>query len=195
MVARIVCPSSRKPPKSSVITSTLAVFETYTPGRPPIAEGALEAMLPQAREQYLTQRARTDQQEDSPWTTLFKKEMQLEHAFAKAGGLLVVGTDPTGYGGIVAGYANQRAVKLLVESGFSPEEAISIATLNGARYLGIDDRIGTVTAGKVADLIVVRGDPSAAISDVHNVELVFKSGIGYNSQKLFQSVKGTVGLH
>ena len=177
------------------ITSTLAVFETYTPGRPPIADGALEAMLPQAREQYLTQRARIDQQEDSPWTTLFKKEMQLEHAFAKAGGLLVVGTDPTGYGGIVAGYANHRAVELLVKSSFSPEEAISIATLNGARYLGIDDRVGTVSVGKVADLIVVRGDPPTSIGDVRNVELVFKGGIGYDSQKLFESVKGTVGLH
>ena len=177
------------------ITSTLAVFETFTPGRPPIADGALEAMLPQAREQYLNQRARVDQQETSPWTTLFKKEMNLEYAFARAGGLLVVGTDPTGYGGIVAGYANQRAVELLVESGFSPEEAISIATLNGARYLGIDDHVGTVTPGKVADLIVVGGDPSTAIGDVRNVELVFKGGIGYDSQRLFDSVKGTVGLH
>jgi imidazolonepropionase-like amidohydrolase len=177
------------------ITSTLAVFETFTPGRPPIAEGALEAMLPQAREQYLAQRARVDQQESSPWTTLFKKEMELEYAFVRAGGLLVVGTDPTGYGGIVAGYANQRAVELLVESGFSPQEAISVATLNGARYLGIDARVGTVTPGKIADLVVVRGDPSTSIGDVRNVELVFKGGIGYDSQKLFESVKGTVGLH
>jgi enamidase len=177
------------------ITSTLPVFETFTPGRPQISDGALEAMLPRAREQYLNQRARVDQQQDSPWSTLFKKEMELEYAFAKAGGLLVVGTDPTGYGGIVAGYANHRAVELLAESGFSPEEAISVATLNGARYLGIDDRAGTVAAGKVADLIVVRGDPSVSIGDLRNVEIVFKNGIGYDSAKLFGSVKGTVGLH
>ena len=115
--------------------------------------------------------------------------------FAEAGGLLVVGTDPTGFGGVVAGYSNQRALELLVQSGFSPVEAIRIATLNGARYLGRDGKIGTITAGKQADLIVVRGDPSAKIEDVENVEIVFKRGVGYDSAKIFESVKGRVGLH
>ncbi len=119
----------------------------------------------------------------------------MEHAFAEAGGLLVVGTDPTGYGGVVAGYSNWRAIELLVEAGFSPVEAIEVATLNGARYLEMDDRIGSVTVGKWADLVVVRGDPSTDIADVRNVELVFKHGIGYDSAKLFASVVGTVGLH
>jgi imidazolonepropionase-like amidohydrolase len=176
------------------MTSTLPVFETYTPGRAPVGNRVLDAMLPEARDQYLRTRARIAVQENSPWTVLFEKEMQMERAFAEAGGLLVVGTDPTGYGGVVAGFSNWRAVELLVEAGFGHEAAIQVATLNGAKYLGVDDRVGTVAAGKVADLIVVRGDPSTTIGDIQNVEIVFKDGIGYDSAKLFASVKGTVGL-
>jgi imidazolonepropionase-like amidohydrolase len=176
------------------LTSTLPVFETYTPGRAPVGNRVLDAMLPEARDQYLRTRARIAVQEGSPWTVLFAKEMEMERAFVEAGGLLVVGTDPTGYGGVVAGFSNWRAVELLVEAGFSSEGAIQVATLNGARYLGVDDRVGTVAVGKVADLIVVRGDPSSTIGDIENVEIVFKDGIGYDSAKLFASVKGTVGL-
>jgi imidazolonepropionase-like amidohydrolase len=177
------------------ITSTLPVFETYTPGRPPAARGAIDAMIPEAREQYLRTQLRIAGQEESDWSVLFKKEMKMEHAFSEAGGLLVVGTDPTGYGGVVAGYSNWRAIELLVEAGFSPVEAIEVATLNGARYLEMDDRIGSVTVGKWADLVVVSGDPSTDIAEVRNVELVFKEGIGYDSAKLRASVVGTVGLH
>lgn len=177
------------------ITSTLPVFETYTPGRPPAARGAIDAMLPEAREQYLRTRLRIASQEESDWAILFKKEMEMEHAFAEAGGLLVVGTDPTGYGGVVAGYSNWRAIELLVEAGFSPIEAIEVATLNGARYLEMDDRIGSIAVSKWADLVVVRGDPSTDITEVRNVELVFKDGVGYDSAKLFASVVDAVGLY
>jgi enamidase len=176
------------------VTSTLPVFETYTPGQPPAPGGALDAMVPATRDRYLRTRARIAVQEGSPWSELFVKAMQMERAFAEAGGLLVVGTDPTGYGGVVAGYSNWRAMELLVEAGFSPEEAIMISTLNGAKYLGQEERIGTVAEGKVADLVVVRGNPSADFTDVENVEIVFKDGVGYDSKKLFASVKGTVGL-
>ncbi len=176
------------------LTSTMTVFETFTPGRPPASTAALDAMLPASRDQYLRRRAQIAVQTESPWASLFDKVMQLEVAFARAGGLLVVGTDPTGYGGVVAGFANQRAIKLLVEAGFSPVEAIQIATLNGARYLDVDDRVGSIEVGKRADLAVVRGNPAATISDIENVELVFKDGVGYDSAKLIQSVKNTVGL-
>ena len=176
------------------ITSTLPVFETYTPGRPPASNGAIDAMATEARDQYLRTRARVAVQEGSPWATLLYKEMELEKAFADAGGLLVVGTDPTGYGGVVAGFSNHRAVELLVEAGFSPLEAIKVATLNGAVYLEREDQVGTIAVGKAADLMIVEGDPSADITDLNNVEIVFKDGIGYDSEKLISSAKGSVGL-
>ena len=177
------------------ITSTLTIFETFVRARPGASAHALEAMLPEARRQYEQSRAGIPPFIDSLFTVVLRKEMQLEKMFADAGGLLVVGTDPTGFGGVVAGYSNQRALELLVEAGFTPLEAIRIATLNGATYLGREARIGSIAVGKQADLVVVRGDPSTSIGDVKNVELVFKQGVGYDSPKIFASVKGRVGLH
>jgi hypothetical protein len=177
------------------VTSTLTVFETFAPGRPPAPQGALDAMLPEARDQYLRRRVLIASQASSPWSTLLRKEMDFERDFFRAGGLLLVGTDPTGYGGVVAGYSNLRALELLVETGLTPLEAITVATLHGAQYLGRADRIGSIAVGKRADLVVVRGDPSATIADVQQVETVFKDGVGYDSAKLFASVKGRVGLH
>ena len=126
---------------------------------------------------------------------LVKRDMELERAFVAAGGLLIAGPDPTGDGGVVPGYGDQRGIELLVEAGFSPVEAIKIATLNGATYMGRQDQIGTIAAGKHADLVVMKGDPSKKISDIENVEVVFKDGIGYDSAKLFDSVKGRYGQY
>ena len=118
----------------------------------------------------------------------------MELAFARAGGLLIVGTDPTGGGGVIAGYSNQRALELLVEGGFTPLEAIRIGTLNGATFLGRANRTGSIAVGKDADLVVIAGDPATRIADVRNVQIVFKQGIGYDPAKLVESVKGKVGL-
>jgi len=176
------------------VTSTLTVFETLVPGREPASDGALDAMAPEVRDQYLRRRARIAVDRKSPWGALFQKEMAFEHAFAKAGGLLVAGTDPTGYGGVVAGFSDQREIALLVEAGFTPIEAIRVATMNGATYLGRDHTIGSIAAGKAADLVVVDGDPTSRIGDITKVETVFKDGIGYDSAKLVAATKGTVGL-
>jgi hypothetical protein len=120
--------------------------------------------------------------------------LEFERAFVAAGGLLLTGEDPTGFGGVLAGFGDQRGVELLVEAGFSPLEALHIATENGAKFLGEADRIGTVAVGKRADLVVVRGDPAKTIADIEKVEIVFKDGVGYDPNKLIGSVRGTVGL-
>jgi enamidase len=180
--------------KGVAITSTLPVFETMTPGRPAVPDAVLDTMLPEVRDQYLRSWSRIAGSSDSVWPELFKKGMELERRFFEAGGLLLVGTDPTGYGGVVAGHANLRALELLVEAGLSPLEAIRVATLNGARYLRVEDELGTIEVGKIADLVVVNGDPAADITDIRKIELVFKDGIGFDSKKLFASVRGTVGL-
>ena len=181
--------------KHVALTSTLTVFETFTPGRPKAPQGALDAMLPEARAQYTQTWTQVASQPTSPYATLLPKEMQFELAFVRAGGQLLAGTDPTGYGGVVAGYSNHRELELLVEAGLTPLEAIKVATLNGAEYLGRATRVGSIAIGKRADLLVVNGDPSSRIADIEKVETVFKDGIGYDSAKLFSSVKGSVGLH
>lgn len=176
------------------ITSTLPVFELGVPNRPPLQQRVLDAMLPESRTSYLTQRAIRHASPTNNYPAAFKKEMQLEHAFVQAGGLLLAGPDPTGMGGTLAGFGDQREVELLVEAGFTPVEAIHIATANGAEFLGVAERVGTLAPGKQADLVVIHGDPSRDINDIEKVEVVFKDGIGYDSAKLIESVRGMVGL-
>ncbi|HEV2350635.1 MAG TPA: amidohydrolase family protein [Terriglobia bacterium] len=177
------------------ITSTLPIFETFVPNRPPLSQRVLDSLVPETRIAYLTGRARVAGSKDSPWPVIFKKEMQFERDFVKAGGLLLAGNDPTGYGGDLAGFGDLRGVELLVEAGFTPSEAIHIASANGAAFLGELDRIGTIAPGKQADLAVIHGDPAKNIADIQNVTLVFKDGIGYDSAKMIDSVRGSVGLH
>jgi enamidase len=174
------------------LTSTLTVFETFTPGTP--MPPGLEVLDPILRDQFLARKAATDRATSSIYSTLFPKMRQLEVEFFRAGGQLLVGTDPTGGGGVIAGFSNQRAIELLVESGLTPLEAIKVATLNGATYLGRADRVGSIAVGKQADLVVLDGDPTTRISDVRKVRLVFKQGVGYDPAKLIASVSGKVGL-
>ena len=178
--------------KKVALTSTLTVFETFTPGRP--LPPGLDVLEPQLKEQFEQRYAAVQRQTNPLYAALFAKGMALERAFVRAGGLLIAGTDPTGAGGVIPGYSNQRQVELLVDAGFTPLEAIRICTLNGATYLGRAAITGTVAVGKQADLVVVNGDPSTRISDIRNVELVFKQGVAYDPAKLIASVKGKVGL-
>ena len=165
------------------MTSTLVIFETFVANRPPLQQRVLLAMSMPSRADYLAVRTKIAESK-GPGGELLKKEMQFEHDFVKAGGLLLSGEDPTGYGGVLAGFGDQRQVELLVEAGFTPLEAIHIATQNGAEFLGEGDRLGTLNVGKAADLVVIKGDPSEKIEDIENVELVFKDGIGYDSNKV-----------
>jgi hypothetical protein len=174
------------------VTSTLPVFESSVPGRPKLQRRTLDAMSAESAQSYLTARANVPL--DSPMTALLRKEMDFEVAFVNAGGLLLAGPDPTGNGGVLPGFGDQRELELLVEAGFTPVEAVKIATENGAVYLGQQDRIGTLSPGKQADLVVIKGDPSKSIDEVENVETVFKAGIGYDSKRLIDSVRGQVGI-
>ncbi len=180
--------------KHVAVTSTLAIFETFTPGRRVAGKAELDALAAPLRESYLTRWAAINVQNNETLKKAFAKDLQLEAKFFRAGGLLVAGTDPTGYGGCLAGYGDWRAIELLVEAGLTPLEAIEVATHNGAKLLKIDRETGSVEAGKAADLIVVNGDPAKTISDLRKTETVFKDGVGYDSQKLFDSVKGLVGI-
>ena len=179
--------------KHVALTSTLTVFETFTPNRP--MPPGLDVLEPQLKAQF-EQRFTQTQQSTRPsvYTTLFPKARQLEVDFFRAGGTLLAGTDPTGGGGVIPGYSDQRALELLVESGLTPLEAIKVGTMNGATFLGRANLVGSIAAGKQADLVVIGGDPSARIEDIRHVEIVFKQGIGYDPAKLIASVRGKVGL-
>jgi enamidase len=173
------------------ITSTLTVFETLAPGRP--LPPGLDVLVPELRDQFQQRYDAAQRNPRGAMGALLPKARRLEVDFFRAGGLLLAGTDPTGGGGVIPGFSNQRAVELLVESGLTPLEAIRVATLNGATYLGRTN-VGSIAVGKQADLVVLDGDPSARIEDIRKVSMVFKEGLGYDPAKLIASVRGKVGL-
>jgi hypothetical protein len=179
------------------LTSTLPVFEQSLPLHAPLQARQMDVLTPQAKESYLYLRNLTASRAGTPRgqqaTEAYKNDLGLERQFVAAGGLLMAGPDPTGNGGVIPGFGDQRELELLVEAGFTPVEAIRIGTLNGATYLGLADRIGSIAPGKNADLMIVQGDPAANINDVENIVLVFKDGVGYDSAKLLRSVKGRYG--
>ena len=179
---------------TSTLPSTAASVpvDTTTDGKPAVRTAVLEAMSPVLREAYFYDRNRPRSTKRNVALVL-KREMDMERAFVAAGGLLMAGPDPVGIGGNLPGFGDQYEIELLVQAGFTPVEAIRIATLNGAIFLGRQDQIGSVAAGKNADLVVMKGDPAAHISDIENVEIVFKDGVGYDSKKLLDSVKGRYG--
>lgn len=173
------------------VTSTLAVFEVA----PPLQPRFLDALSQTAALLYLSGRDRLPEQARSMSALRIKKEVEFERAFVKAGGLLMAGCDPTGNGSALAGFGDQRNIELLVEGGFTPAEALQIATFNGAKFLGLDQHIGSIARGKQADLVVLDGNPARQIADIEKVRLVFRDGIGFDSRKLIESVRGQVGLH
>lgn len=178
------------------VTSTLPVFEQHVAGHAPLWPSALAVLTPEAREAYLYLRnlaSSAPPEQQARRASTFRHGLALERAFVAAGGLLIAGPDPTGNGGVIPGFGDLREIELLVEAGFSPEQAVRIATLNGAIYLGLQARIGSIAPGKDADLVVVQGDPSRTIADIQNVELVFKDGIAYDPAALLQSVRGRYG--
>jgi len=181
--------------KNVPMTTTPAVYELYVPGRPPLEARTLEAMSDETRAEYLATRNRIAEnpQYGTP-PELFAKALAYDLAFVRAGGTLAAGVDPTGMGGALPGFGDQRNYELLLEGGFTPTEAIRVLTLNGARVLGIDGETGSVEAGKVADLVVIEGDPVTNPAEIRNVRIVFKDGVGYDSAKLIESVRGQVGI-
>jgi hypothetical protein len=179
------------------VTSTLAIFESFSGKRAPL-EFEMEQKPSMSSESWanvLEKRAAlADHAEQSPWGALLKKEMQFERDFVKAGGTLMAGCDPTGFGGIIAGFGDQRELELLVEAGFTPVEAIHIATENGAKWLGEESSVGTIAVGKAADVVVINGNPAEKIADVEKVDTVFKDGVGYDPVALLHSVQGLAGI-
>lgn len=183
--------------KKIPMTSTLAVFEAFVPNRPVVDQRTLDAMAPEVRERYIADRKQIDAAgEDYPFSqAAFQRAAQFEVEFVKAGGLLAGGVDPTGNGGALPGFGDQRGVELLIEAGLSASNAIKVFSLNGAKVLGVDKDLGTVEVGKTADLVLLRGDLSSDPSAIKNVVTVFKDGVGYDSARLIAAVKGRVGIN
>jgi imidazolonepropionase-like amidohydrolase len=176
----------------AAVVSTLGVYETFMPTRARLNPDAMEMLAPELRAEVEANHAGLVQAGLIVPDRLLQKMMQWERDFVSVGGLLGAGSDPWGTG-FIPGFGNLRNYELLREAGFTAEQAIQIVTSNGARILGEDARVGSVVAGKLADLVVIRGDPAATPSDIYNVVTVFKGGIGFDSMRLRQAAKGQIG--
>jgi imidazolonepropionase-like amidohydrolase len=174
------------------MTSTLDVMEISAPRRFALDPRVINVLHPEAARVVSAWHADAQSKDDSAQQQNLKKAMQFERAFVKAGGLLAAGSDPC-CRTAVAGYGDQRNFELLVEAGFTAEQAIAIMTANGAKVLGIADRVGLLAAGKQADLVVLKGDIVRNPVDIRNVTTVFRKGLGFDPSKLTESIKGVVG--
>ena len=173
-----------------ILTSTLAVFEGLCKTDSLPTQQELDAMSPDTRDMYLKYYSH---EKTADMDSAIIKEFIMEKEFADAGGLLTCGTDPTGNGSVLAGYGSLRAIELLTKDGFTPIEAIRIATYNGALALQAQKNIGSIEVGKHADLIVINGNVADDINNIEKIQWVFKNGAGFNSQKILQQLKGNVG--
>jgi imidazolonepropionase-like amidohydrolase len=173
-----------------ILTSTLAVFEGLCKQDTIPTQKVLDAMSPDTRDMYLKYYSR---EKSVAMDSAMVKEFVMEKEFTDAGGLLTCGTDPTGNGSTLAGYGSQRAIELLTKEGFTPIEAIRIATYNGAVALQAQSTIGSIEAGKHADLVVIDGNVADNINNIEKIQWVFKDGIGFDSQKILLQLKGQVG--
>ena len=179
------------------MSSTLAVYEMSVPGRPPIDQRALDVLAPEVAEDVLAENQRYTERDPDDYGTspaVFKKAMEYELAFFRAGGTLGAGVDPTGYGAALPGFGDQRNYELLIEAGFTPGEAIQVMSANGAKILEMDDSIGSIEVGKIADLAVIGADLAADPANIKKVVTVFKNGVGFDSAKLIASITGYVGV-
>src|SRR5262249_52236049 len=162
--------------KKVAMTSTLAAMEASIPNRPPLDQRVVDALDEEVKSEWMTFRNNRARSQDTTSLALLRKAAAYEVAFVKAGGLMGAGMDPS-YGNL-AGFGDQRNYELYIEAGFTPAQAIQILSANGAKILGISDSLGTVAAGKVADLVVIRGDPTTTPVEIRNVTTVFKGGVG-----------------
>ncbi len=181
--------------KGVSMTTTMAIYEALYPHRPVTDERSLELMEPAVRVAYVANRQYIDSVPNYLFTKDgFARALAFDKAFYDAGGLLGNGVDPTGNGGALPGFGDQRGYELLREAGLTAEQAVQVVSYNGARILGVADKVGSVEKGKLADLVLLQGDLTSDPSVIRNVVTVFKDGYGYDPKKLIDAVRGRVGI-
>jgi imidazolonepropionase-like amidohydrolase len=178
----------------AAVVSTLGVYETFTPSRATLPPRAMEMLRPLTREEVERNHAHLEAGGLIVPPRLLQKMMRWERIFVEEGGLLGAGSDPWGTG-YLPGFGDLRNYEMLLEAGFSAPYAIRILTLNGAMILGEDSRLGSVEAGKLADMVVIAGDPIRDPEAIYDVVTVFKGGVGFDSARLQEAARGSIGAY
>ncbi len=181
--------------KNVSMTTTMPVYEALYPNRQVTDQRSLDMMAPQVRTAYMQNRAFIDSVPNWIFTKDgFARALAFDKQFYAAGGVLGNGVDPTGNGGALPGFGDQRGYELLREAGLNAEQAVQVVSFNGAKILGVSDKLGSVEKGKIADLVLLKGDLGSDPSVIRNVVVVFKDGVGYDPEKLLNAARGRVGV-
>lgn len=169
-----------------VVDPTVAVFEAMFLGRPgeisPTFAMVADRFPAQVRRSFFGGGLEPPEGMDDTYRESFRRMVEMVGRLYEAGVPLVAGTDA------LAGFALHRELELYVEAGIPAPEALRIATLGAAEITGRADRLGTIEPGKVADLIVVDGNPAESISDIRKVELTIKDGVLFDSAALYEAI-------
>ena len=177
------------------MTSTLAVYEPFVANRPTKDARTLEAMTPPLRDTYLQIRHEIDSSGSGPVAEDgFKHAMAFERAFVAAGGSLARAWTRPAWAARCRATATSATTSCSSRRASPPQQAVQIMTANGAKVLGVEKQLGSVERGKLADLVVLKGDLTADPAVIRNPMMVFKDGIGYDPAKLIASVQGRVGI-
>ncbi len=170
----------------TVIDPTLSVFEAFFTDRPGTVAQALapvaDRLPPSVRRRYLGGGLPVPEGKEERYRNSFEAMLRMVAALHRAGVRIVAGTDAT------PGFSLHRELELYVRAGISAPEVLRIATLGAAAVMKHDDQLGSITPGKLADLIVVDGDPTERISEIRRVELVVKNGTVLKPGQLYQAL-------
>lgn len=175
--------------KNVAMTSNVALSDTdrETPG--------LDVLAPNVAAMFMENRRQPQRGVNAPPSERLTRQIRFDKEFYDMGGLLMIGTDPTGPGGVVPGFSNVHEIELRVENGFKFEEVIKASTMNAAIYERRANLVGSLAPGKQADVVLINGDPTTRPRDMRNIEVVFKQGWGYDPKKLIDAVRGKAGLY
>jgi imidazolonepropionase-like amidohydrolase len=126
--------------------------------------------------------------------SLYETMQVTTKAFYDAGGTISLGTDVPGNSAFLAGFAAHRELDAMVLAGIPPAAALKAGTINGARTMGMGDRLGSIEVGKFADMFVITGNPLKEIKNTRTVHTVIKSGQVYETKALLDSVVGKIPM-
>ena len=170
----------------TVVDPTLAIFEMETANqshRPETFEPGVLRVAPELSEQLLDVGPAPPPDINALINGVVASDIAIVGALHKAGVPIVAGTDQT-----VPGFSLYREIELYVQAGFTPMEALQAATIVPARVMKLDKELGTVEAGKRADLIIVGANPLDDIHNIRKVQTVVTGGVMYGCAELWKSV-------
>jgi imidazolonepropionase-like amidohydrolase len=139
--------------------------------------------------------ARLPRKPNEQFKRIYEVKLKEVKRFYDAGGgrLITVGTDHPSWGEFLSGFGSHREVQALALAGIPPAAVLKMATINGARAMGLGNQLGSIEAGKLADLFIVRGNPVQDITTTRNVRLVMARGVLHDAAELIASAKGKMG--